>query len=96
MVKADWSAEAKYFACIRLYDPSGKLMNIGRYEVHVHNPTIDRSVCVIFANRVTGEFGMGAGEITSAEIATEAVRVLAKMDKNKKNEGKVLVPEVKL
>ena len=31
---------------------------------------------------------MGAGEMTSAEIATEAVKGLAKMNKNKKNERK--------
>lgn len=41
------------------------------------------SVCAVFANRVTGEFGVGAGEMTGAEIATEAVKILAQMDKEK-------------
>ena len=46
------------------------------------------SVCAIFANRVTGEFGVGKGEMVSAEIATEAVKILAKMDKEKKKAKK--------
>jgi uridine phosphorylase len=46
------------------------------------------SVCAIFANRVTGEFGVGEGEMASAEIATEAVKILAKMDKEKQKAKK--------
>lgn len=46
------------------------------------------SVCAIFANRVTGEFGAGKGEMVSAEIATEAVKILAKMDKEKQKAKK--------
>ena len=46
------------------------------------------SVCAVFANRVTGEFGVGEGEMVSAEIATEAVKILAKMDKEKKKAKK--------
>ena len=46
------------------------------------------SVCAIFANRVTGEFGVGKGEMVSAEIATEAVKILAKMDKEKQKAKK--------
>ena len=54
------------------------------------------SVCAIFANRVTGEFGMGAGEMTSAEIATEAVKILARMDIEKKKAKKLYwVPGLK-
>ncbi len=54
------------------------------------------SVCAIFANRVTGEFGMGAGEMTSAEIATEAVKILARMDAKKKKAKKLYwVPGLK-
>jgi len=47
------------------------------------------SVCAIFANRVTGDFGVGEGETASAEIATEAVKILAKMDKEKKKAKKL-------
>jgi uridine phosphorylase len=47
------------------------------------------SVCAIFANRVTGDFGVGEGEMASAEIATEAVKILAKMDKEKKKAKKL-------
>jgi uridine phosphorylase len=46
------------------------------------------SVCAIFANRVTGDFGVGKGEMASAEIATEAVKILAKMDKEKQKAKK--------
>ncbi len=46
------------------------------------------SVCAVFANRITGEFGVGAGEMTSAEIATEAVKILARMDAAKKKQKK--------
>lgn len=46
------------------------------------------SVCTVFANRVTGEFGVGAGEMTAAEIATEAVKILARMDAAKKKRNK--------
>lgn len=54
------------------------------------------SVCAIFANRVTGEFGMGAGEMTSAEIATAAVKILARMDAKKKKAKKLYwVPGLK-
>ena len=53
------------------------------------------SVCAIFANRVTGEFGVGGGEMVSAEIATEAVKILAKMDKEKqKAKKRYWVPSV--
>lgn len=54
------------------------------------------SVCAIFANRVTGEFGTGAGEMTSAEIATEAVKILARMDAEKKKAKRLYwVPELR-
>jgi len=46
------------------------------------------SVCTVFANRVTGDFKVGAGEMASAEVATEAVKILAKMDKTKRKKGK--------
>jgi uridine phosphorylase len=46
------------------------------------------SVCAVFANRVTGDFKVGAGEMASAEVATEAVKILAKMDKSKRKKGK--------
>lgn len=46
------------------------------------------SVCAVFANRVTGKFGTGAGEMTSAEVATEAVKILARMDAVKKKRKK--------
>ncbi len=46
------------------------------------------SVCAVFASRVTGEFGAGAGEMISAEIATEAVKILARMDAAKKKRKK--------
>jgi len=46
------------------------------------------SVCAVFANRVTGEFKAGAGEMASAEVATEAVKILARMDKAKRKRGK--------
>jgi uridine phosphorylase len=45
-------------------------------------------VCAVFANRVTRKFSAGAGEMESAEVATEAVKVLAKMDKAKQKSGK--------
>lgn len=45
-------------------------------------------VCAVFANRVTGKFGAGAGEMESAEVATEAVKILARMDKAKRKRGK--------
>jgi hypothetical protein len=44
---------------------------------------------------VTGEFGVGEGEMVSAEIATEAVKILAKMDKKKhKAKKKYWVPSL--
>jgi uridine phosphorylase len=46
------------------------------------------SVCAVYANRVTEEFDVGAGEMAAAETATEAVKVLAKMDIEKKKAGK--------
>ena len=46
------------------------------------------SVCAVFANRVTGDFGAGAGEMASAEIATEAVKILAEMDAKKRKAKK--------
>lgn len=46
------------------------------------------SVCAVYANRVTGEFGMGKGEMESAEIATEAVKILARMDAAKRRRKK--------
>ena len=42
------------------------------------------SVCAVYANRVTGEFEAGKGEREAAEIATEAVKILAMADKEKK------------
>ena len=45
-------------------------------------------VCAVFANRVTGKFGAGAGEMESAEVATEAVKILSRMDKTKRKKGK--------
>ena len=54
------------------------------------------SVCAVFANRVTGEFETGAGEMVSAKIATEAVKILAEMDAEKKKAGKrYWHPEIK-
>ncbi len=46
------------------------------------------SVCAVYANRVTGEFGAGKGEMKSAEIATEAVKILARMDAAKRKRKK--------
>lgn len=46
------------------------------------------SVCAIFADRTTGKLGLGAGEMTSAEVATEAVKILAKMDAERKKAKK--------
>ncbi|MFQ6129426.1 MAG: uridine phosphorylase [Candidatus Hadarchaeaceae archaeon] len=46
------------------------------------------SVCAVYANRVTGEFGVGKGEMESAEIATEAVKILARMDAAKRRKKK--------
>jgi uridine phosphorylase len=46
------------------------------------------SVCAIYANRVTGEFEVGAGEMAAAKTATEAVKILAKMDAEKEKAGK--------
>jgi len=46
------------------------------------------SICAVFANRVTGEFAVGAGETESAKIATEAVKIIAKMDVEKKKSKK--------
>jgi len=46
------------------------------------------SVCAVYANRVTGEFGVGKGEVESAEIATEAVKILARMDAAKRKRKK--------
>ena len=46
------------------------------------------SVCAVYANRVTGEFGMGKGEMETAEIATEAVKILARMDAAKRRRKK--------
>jgi len=52
-------------------------------------------VSAVFANRVTGEFKVGAGEMNAAEVATEAVRILARMDKGKrKARKKYWVPRV--
>jgi len=45
-------------------------------------------VSAVFANRVTGEFKAGAGEIAAAEVATEAVKILARMDEGKKKTKK--------
>ena len=46
------------------------------------------SICAVYANRVTGEFGVGKGEMESAEIATEAVKILARMDAAKRRRKK--------
>lgn len=46
------------------------------------------SICAVYANRVTGEFGVGKGEMESAEIATEAVKILARMDAAKRKQKK--------
>ena len=46
------------------------------------------SVCAVYANRVTGEFSVGKGEMESAEIATEAVKILARMDATKQGRKK--------
>ncbi len=46
------------------------------------------SICAVYANRVTGEFGMGKGEMETAEIATEAVKILARMDAAKRRRKK--------
>ena len=46
------------------------------------------SVCAVYANRVTGEFGVGKGEMESAEIATEAVKILARMGAAKRRRKK--------
>lgn len=46
------------------------------------------SVCAVYANRVTGEFGVSKGEMETAEIATEAVKILARMDAGKRKRKK--------
>ena len=46
------------------------------------------SVCAVYANRVTGEFGVNKGEMETAEIATEAVKILARMDATKRRRKK--------
>lgn len=46
------------------------------------------SICAVYAQRVTKEFGVGAGELAAARIATEAVKILARMDEEKKKSGK--------
>lgn len=46
------------------------------------------SVCAVYANRVTGEFGVGKGEMESVEIATEAVKILARMGAAKRRRKK--------
>ncbi len=46
------------------------------------------SVCAVYANRVTGGFGVSKGEMESAEIATEAVKILARMDATKRRRKK--------
>lgn len=46
------------------------------------------SVCAVYANRVTGGFGVSKGEMESAEIATEAVKILARMDAAKRRRKK--------
>ncbi|MEA1904636.1 MAG: uridine phosphorylase [Candidatus Hadarchaeota archaeon] len=46
------------------------------------------SVCAAYANRVTGEFEAGKGEEEAAEVATEAVKILARMDEAKKRARK--------
>lgn len=46
------------------------------------------SVCAVYANRVTGGFGVSKGEIESAEIATEAVKILSRMDAAKRRRTK--------
>ena len=46
------------------------------------------SVCAVYANRVTGGFGVSKGEMESAEIATEAVKILARMDAAKRRRTK--------
>ncbi|WP_461866490.1 uridine phosphorylase [Thermococcus sp.] len=45
------------------------------------------SVCAVFANRVTNEFGK-AGEKEAAMVATEAVKILAEWDEEKEKKGK--------
>jgi len=45
-------------------------------------------VCAVYANRVTGGFGVSKGEMESAEIATEAVKILARMDATKRRRKK--------
>lgn len=52
-------------------------------------------VSAIFANRVTGEFKAGAGELAAAKVATEAVKILARMDGGKRRAKKrYWVPKV--
>ncbi len=46
------------------------------------------SVCAVYANRVTGGFGVSKGEMESAEIATEAVKILARMGVAKRRRKK--------
>ncbi|ASI98086.1 uridine phosphorylase [Thermococcus celer] len=44
-------------------------------------------VCAVFANRVTDEFGK-AGEKEAAQVASEAVKILAEWDEEKEKAGK--------
>lgn len=46
------------------------------------------SVCAVYANRVTGNFRAGAGELAASEIATEAIKILARMDEAKRKRKK--------
>jgi uridine phosphorylase len=46
------------------------------------------SICAVYANRVTGKFKSGAGEIAAAETATEAIKILARMDRAKQKTKK--------
>jgi uridine phosphorylase len=45
-------------------------------------------VCAVFANRVTGEFEAGAGEMDAVRVACEAVKVLNEWDTLKATRGK--------
>ncbi len=45
-------------------------------------------VCAVFANRVTDEFGKAGGEKEAAQVASEAVKILAEWDEEKEKAGK--------
>jgi uridine phosphorylase len=46
------------------------------------------AVCAVVANRLTGEWVVGAGEVECIGVANEAVRLLAEMDAAKDEHGK--------